>query len=90
MEYVAYNVTTNSLLEYINLYFIKQSLQLEERRRLIFSIFSQILDGLDYIHAQSFYHRDLKPENILIGEGKQMEPVVKITDFDEAVSVHQK
>ncbi len=26
-----------------------------------------ILQGLDYLHANSFYHNDIKPENILIG-----------------------
>ena len=44
----------------------------------IISIFSGILDGLEYAHGQATIHRDIKPENILFAENSN-EPV--ISDF---------
>ena len=40
-------------------------------------MFSQIVDGLKYIHSRNVAHRDVKPENILLDEDLN----VKITDF---------
>jgi len=45
------------------------------------SILSQILDGIDFLHAQGIIHRDLKPQNILIVKRLNGEYVPKITDF---------
>jgi serine/threonine protein kinase len=36
-----------------------------------------ILQGLDYLHANSFYHNDIKPQNILIGSAGQ----AMLTDY---------
>jgi serine/threonine protein kinase len=33
---------------------------------LIKSVFTQIIDALDFCHSRGIYHRDLKPENILV------------------------
>jgi serine/threonine protein kinase len=33
----------------------------------VLRIAKDILQGLDYLHANSFYHNDIKPENVLIG-----------------------
>jgi len=38
--------------------------------------FSQMVNGLQYIHSMNVIHRDLKPENILTHHG-----VIKIADF---------
>lgn len=47
--------------------------------------FSQILEGVKYIHTQNMIHRDLKPQNILFSlDGKRL----KIGDFGLA-TLHQ-
>ena len=43
----------------------------------IFLIFTEILNGLIYIHEKGFIHRDLKPGNIFISKNG----VIKIGDF---------
>ena len=39
---------------------------------------SQILEGVEYLHAQGISHRDLKPENLLLEKGTGN---LKIIDF---------
>jgi serine/threonine-protein kinase len=46
------------------------------RERALF-IACEVLDGLDYIHAQGVIHRDLKPENIMVDEQDK----IKLIDF---------
>lgn len=36
-----------------------------------------VLQGLDYLHANNFYHNDIKPENILVGQARQ----AMLTDY---------
>jgi serine/threonine protein kinase len=33
----------------------------------VLRVAKDILQGLDYLHANSFYHNDIKPENVIIG-----------------------
>ncbi len=44
------------------------------------SVLTQILNGLDFLHAEGIIHRDLKPQNILIAK-RRGEYIPKITDF---------
>ncbi|KAH8811758.1 meiosis induction protein kinase-like protein [Xylogone sp. PMI_703] len=37
------------------------------------SILFQIMQGLEHIHAHSFFHRDIKPENILVSTSSQQD-----------------
>jgi serine/threonine protein kinase len=55
----------------------RKILDLNEAR----SIFTQILNGIEYIHNKGIIHRDLKPANILISDNLN----VKITDFGVGV-----
>jgi len=47
----------------------------EERAR---RYFSNLIDGLIYLHSRHLYHRDLKPENLLVDTTKD---TLKISDF---------
>jgi len=80
----------NLIMEYVGKVSLWQHLQLsegktidEEQARLIFR---QVIEGLNYLHAQNIYHRDIKLENILIGERNQ----VKIIDFGFGISTDPK
>lgn len=59
MEYIG----TNSLYSY---------LKSKTNRRLIESeakkIFTQVIEGIKYLHSKSIIHRDVKLENLLIDE----------------------
>ena len=56
----------------------KRRLSEEESRRIFF----QLLQAMEYLHAQSVIHRDIKLENVLFGEGKD----VKLIDFGFSTS----
>ena len=43
----------------------------------VLRIAKDILQGLEYLHTNSFYHNDIKPENILIGPANQ----AMLTDY---------
>jgi len=44
-------------------------------------IVRQLVEGVDYLHAQGIAHRDLKPENLLCSELDDGTVVIKIADF---------
>lgn len=42
--------------------------------------FTQLMDGVNYLHSKGVAHRDLKPENLLLDEHDEL----KISDFGMA------
>ncbi|KAI8342523.1 kinase-like domain-containing protein [Chlamydoabsidia padenii] len=51
---------------------------------LIKSVFNQILDGIQHMHAQGIYHRDIKLENILLkseDDDDDSHFICKVADF---------
>jgi serine/threonine-protein kinase len=54
--------------------------------RVLVDVFSQVLDGLNYVHARKIAHCDIKPENIFITRDvydRQL-VVIKLIDFGVA------
>jgi len=54
-------------------------------------VMTQILKGIEYLHARNIVHRDIKPENILC-MGKEHPLTIKLTDFGFAnfMSEHEE
>jgi serine/threonine-protein kinase len=54
---------------------------LAEHRRvpLVSALACQVLEGLDYAHAQGFVHRDIKPANVLVARAGGLS--AKLADF---------
>ena len=44
---------------------------------LIFKLFRQLTEAIEYIHSKSILHRDLKPSNVFIGNSGE----IKLGDF---------
>lgn len=55
--------------------YIVNNKRLSEEESSVF--FHQLINGVEYIHAQKIVHRDLKPENLLLNKEK----ILKIIDF---------
>ncbi|KAG0164626.1 hypothetical protein DFQ28_010006 [Apophysomyces sp. BC1034] len=52
--------------------------------RLVKTVFSQILEGVEHMHSQNIYHRDIKLENVLLkcdDEDNDEDFVCKVADF---------
>lgn len=53
-------------------------------------IFSQVLNGLNYIHLQNIVHHDIKPSNIFIGCERNGKLYVQLGDFGLACPLQAK
>uniref|UniRef100_A0A673ZI94 non-specific serine/threonine protein kinase n=1 Tax=Salmo trutta TaxID=8032 RepID=A0A673ZI94_SALTR len=52
------------------------------------SYLRNILEALHYLHNCRIAHLDLKPENLLVAHTSSGQPVVKLTDFGDAVQLN--
>jgi serine/threonine-protein kinase len=50
------------------------------RARVVCALACQVLEGLNYAHAQGFIHRDIKPANILVSE-REHRWYARLADF---------
>jgi serine/threonine-protein kinase len=57
---------------------VKQHGPMDEER--VMRLACQLLDALEYAHAQGVVHRDIKPGNLLLSGGGENE-IVKLADF---------
>jgi serine/threonine protein kinase len=56
---------------------LQAALNLPRRLERLTSALRQVLEALDYVHAQGLVHRDLKPSNIMVDDRRQ----ARIMDF---------
>jgi serine/threonine protein kinase len=63
----------------MNLHNVISNLDYIERKKHIYELFRQILEGMKYLHDNNIIHRDIKPSNILVKINKDFK--IKITDF---------
>uniref|UniRef100_A0A4W5JTK1 non-specific serine/threonine protein kinase n=1 Tax=Hucho hucho TaxID=62062 RepID=A0A4W5JTK1_9TELE len=52
------------------------------------SYLRNILEALHYLHNCRIAHLDLKPENLLVSHNSSGQPVVKLTDFGDAIQLN--
>ncbi|KAM4724712.1 triple functional domain protein isoform 6-T6 [Anableps anableps] len=52
------------------------------------SYLRSVLEALHYLHNCRIVHLDIKPENLLVAHNASAQPVVKLTDFGDAVQLN--
>ena len=77
LDFLSYDGHDFLVMEYLDGGNLRDFLAEPRSLSIILDLFSQICDGLDYIHRQGLVHRDLKPENLLLNQQGQ----VKIADL---------
>eukprot|EP00940_MAST-03C_sp_MAST-3C-sp2_P001841 g1841.t1 len=82
-RYIRYLYIQMECCEGATLRTLIESSKLHKNTDLIWRLFRQVCDALEYIHSQKLLHRDLKPSNIFVDARGD----VKLGDFGLAVDV---
>lgn len=85
-EYIGDGYGSNSNLKHHIVNYLYK-LGIKERKKEIYQIFKQVLEGIRYLHQEGYVHRDIKPENIFIH--RKDEICAKIGDFGFAKQIIQ-
>ena len=95
VDAVAAAVSQNRLAEgtpYLAMELASGGTLLEIHGRLLWphlkAVLLDVLDALSHAHARGVIHRDLKPENVLLFEQPDAFPMLKLTDFGLAHTLH--
>ncbi len=61
-----------------------------KNEEVVFSLFAQIISGIEYLHKNNFYHCDIAPKNIFVKTDNDVEPLAVIGDLGAGKTVTPK
>lgn len=59
------------------------------QRRIAFSMFHQLCNGLEYIHTKEIVHHDIKPSNVFITKEESGDLILQLGDFGLACPLEE-